>query len=228
MPRATQRPVGSGSDQPTVGRPAVISLDDVVVTATRIAERIGIDELTMTLVSDELGVTAAALYHYVPSKQALLTLVIDRAFADFEVPPQSAGPWDLRLRLFERAVRAELRRLKWGTPQAIVSGEPPASFRRLFSLCREIFDETGADDHVVMLAFTTVYAYMVGQLWFDSITDDTAPARDSQIGAAARAAAFDSEELFDFGLGAVIDGLRLRLGLPGTVQQTGSAPSGAV
>lgn len=211
MPRATQRAAGGHADQPTVGRPAVISLDDVVTTATQIAERVGIDELTMTLVSEDLGVTAAALYHYVSSKQALLTLVIDRAFADFEVPPASEGSWERRLLLFERAVRTELRRLKWGTPQAIVSGEPPASFRRLFGLCREIFDETGADDHTVMLAFTTVYAYMVGQLWFDSITDDPAPAHDSQIGAAARDASFDSEELFDFGFGAVIDGLRLRL-----------------
>ncbi len=194
-----------------VGRPAVISLDDALEAATALAEQVGIDGLTMGLVAEKLGVTAAALYHYVPSKQALVNLVVDRAFEKVQAPAVDAGTWDERLRIFERAVRAELRRLKWGTPEVIVNGEPPASLRRLFGVGIDILSETGADEREVMLAYTTVYAFMVGQLWFDSATSDLPVGEPLQIRVAAEEAGITNDALFEQGIEIVISGLRQRL-----------------
>jgi hypothetical protein len=61
-----------------------------------------------------------------------------------------------------------------------------------------------------MLAYGTVYAFMVGQLWFDSATAGPEPGR-SQIRMAADQMALDSDDLFEFGLEVVISGLRERI-----------------
>ena len=194
----------------SVGRPQAIDLDDVVATATSVAEEVGVDGVTMNLVADRLGVTSAALYHYVSNKQELVNLVIEGAFAQVEAPPREVGAWDARLLMFERDVRDKVRRLKWGTPRVLEDGEAPESLRRLFGIAREIMDDAGADEREVTLAFATVYAFMIGQLWFDSAgagSDREQP----QIRVAAEQAGLESDELFEFGLEVVVSGLRLRL-----------------
>jgi AcrR family transcriptional regulator len=155
-------------------------------------------------------VTSAALYHYVANKQELVNLVIEGAFAQVEPPPRDAGTWDERLRIFERDVRVKVRRLKWGTPRVLEDGEAPDSLRRLFGIAREIMDDAGAGEREVTLAFATVYAFMIGQLWFDSATSGPDRQRP-QIRVAAEQTGLDSDELFEFGLDVVINGLRLRL-----------------
>jgi AcrR family transcriptional regulator len=192
-----------------VGRPPAIGLDDVVAAATIVAEEVGVDGVTMNLVAERLEVTSAALYHYVANKQELVNLVIEGAFAQVEPPPRDAGSWDERLRIFERDVRAKVRRLKWGTPRVLQDGEAPDSLRRLFGIAREIMDEAGADEREVTLAFATVYAFMIGQLWFDSAT--TGPDRQRPQIRVAEQTGLDSDELFEFGLDVVITGLRVRL-----------------
>lgn len=193
----------------TVGRPPVISLPEMLDAARAVAEDVGIESLTMGLVAERLGVSAAALYHYVPNKEALVTLVIDQAFERIEPPPVDSGPWDVRLRLFERAVRTELRRLKWRTPK-IIDGEPPKSFHRLFSIGRDILRESGADERNLTLAYTTVYAFMIGQLWFDSATG-ASPEAEVKVEVVPEDLSIDSDDIFEHGIEVVIAGLKARL-----------------
>lgn len=208
--RTGARGVDERPRRASVGRPPAIGLDDVVAAATNVAEHVGIDGVTMNLVAERLAVTSAALYHYVRNKQDLVNLVIERAFAGVEAPPREAGTWDERLRIFERDVRTRVRRLRWGTPRVLQDGEAPASLRRLFGIAHEIMRDAAVDERQVMLAYATVYAFMVGQLWFDSATAGPEPGR-SQIRMAADQVALDSDDLFEFGLEVVISGLRLRL-----------------
>lgn len=209
-----RRAVAQRVDRPprrgSIGRPPAIGLDDVIAAATTVAEEVGVDGVTMTLVAERLGVTSAALYHYVANKQELVNLVIEGAFAQVEAPPRDAGPWDERLRIFERDVRAKVRRLKWGTPRVLEDGEAPDSLRRLFGIAREIMTDAGADEREVALAFGTVYAFMIGQLWFDSATAGP-DGEQPLIRVAAEQAGLHGDELFDFGLEVVISGLRQRL-----------------
>jgi AcrR family transcriptional regulator len=182
----------------------------VVAAATSVAEEVGVDGLMMSLVADRLAVTSAALYHYVANKQQLVNLVIEGAFAQVEAPSRSAGAWDERLRIFERDVRAKVRRLKWGTPRVLEDGEAPPSLRRLFGIARDIMADAGADEREVTLAFGTVYAFMIGQLWFDSATSGP-DGEQPLIRVAAEQTGLHGDELFDFGLEVVISGLRQRL-----------------
>ncbi len=84
-----------------------------------------------------------------------------------------------RLRIFERDVRAKVRGLKRGTPRVLQDGEAPDSLRRLFGIAREIMHDAGADERELTLGFATVYAFMIGPLWFDRAS--TGPGRQPPI-----------------------------------------------
>lgn len=215
---ATSRDTENGGTSPrgerlTVGRPPVISLDEILETASRLAEEVGVEGLTMGLVADQLGVTSAALYHYVQNKHALVNKVFDRALERVEAPPPEAGTWDERLKIFQASIRTELRRLKWGTPQPITrEDEPPEAVARLAGIVTDILSETGADDHDIRLAFTLVYVYFTGQLWYDNSTRHMWFEREPhELRVEVDVAPAHSDELFDFAFEIILAGLRDRL-----------------
>jgi AcrR family transcriptional regulator len=187
----------------------VISLPEILETATTLARQVGVSRLTMSMLADNLGVTAAALYHYIPSREALVAHVVDAACDRVKEPP--TGPWDLRLRTFERSVRNELRGIRLHLPETFQAGQPPASYRRLFETGVKILSETGADPQEVLLAYATVAAFMTGQLWFDNSTHNPESGEATYLSLSGAEGAFDSDDLFEYGLARVIDGVRNRL-----------------
>lgn len=68
-----------------------LTLDRVVAAGMTVAAR-SVDELSMRKVAQELGVGAMSLYTYVPGRDELLELMIDRAWADRTLP-SSDLPW---------------------------------------------------------------------------------------------------------------------------------------
>jgi AcrR family transcriptional regulator len=192
------------------GRPPTIRVDDVVNGATALAARVGLEGLTMSRVANELGVTTTALYHYVPSKQALIDLVVDAALDRVQVPRRGAGAWHERLRLFEGAVRDELRRVPGMGLQLVAHSEIRPAEQRLIDIGLEIFAETGADELQVRLAFTTLLAYMIGQLWLDDLGGNRTSELET-LQEATGSVAFTSNDLFAYGIETVLTGLRARL-----------------
>ncbi|GAA1877333.1 TetR/AcrR family transcriptional regulator [Pseudonocardia ailaonensis] len=69
-----------------------LTLDQVVTAAIEVAATLGIDELSMRKVAQHLGVGAMSLYTYVPGKDELFELMIDRAWGDRRLPDR-ALPW---------------------------------------------------------------------------------------------------------------------------------------
>jgi len=84
-----------------------LTVRDVVQAATAIAGE-GVDAVTMSAVARRLGVTPMALYQHVRDKEHLLTLMMDSLLERIEVPPRSAGSWDVRLRRFHLEVTAAM------------------------------------------------------------------------------------------------------------------------
>jgi AcrR family transcriptional regulator len=76
--------------------------DQVIRSAIHLADREGLEAVTMRRVADELGVSAMSLYGYVPSKAELLDVMVDRVYG--ELPePNSMGPgWRDRLEAVAR------------------------------------------------------------------------------------------------------------------------------
>jgi AcrR family transcriptional regulator len=193
------------------GRPPIIGLDDILASASALSERIGVDRLTMAMVAKDLSVTTTALYHYVPNRQALIDLVVDMAFDRIEAPPASAGSWDQRIRLFERAVREQLRRLP-GSGSALMNGtESRPSSDRLIEVVIEILTESGAPAHEVQLAFTTLYAYMIGQLALDGISQSEHQVDLEDLQRPTDPDKVTADELFEYGIETVLVGLKQRL-----------------
>jgi AcrR family transcriptional regulator len=68
-----------------------ISLEEVVTAATRLARQGGGAELSMRGVAAQLGVGAMSLYTYVPGRDELFELMIDRAWAGRTLPDRGLG-----------------------------------------------------------------------------------------------------------------------------------------
>lgn len=68
------------------GRPAKLTLHEVVEAGITIADDEGLAALSMRGVADVLGVGTMTLYRYVPGKAELLDLMVD-AISDIDFPP---------------------------------------------------------------------------------------------------------------------------------------------
>lgn len=68
-----------------------LTLDEVVTAATHLARRSGGAELSMRSVATQLGVGTMSLYTYVPGRDELFELMIDRAWASRRLPDRDLG-----------------------------------------------------------------------------------------------------------------------------------------
>jgi AcrR family transcriptional regulator len=89
------------------GRRPSLSRETLVRAAVELADAEGIAAVTMQRLATLVGSRAMSLYRYVPSKEVLLDLMWDAAFAD----PPTLGSGDWRSRLTEWAV-ASFERLE--------------------------------------------------------------------------------------------------------------------
>jgi AcrR family transcriptional regulator len=78
-----------------------------------VADRGGVEAITMRQVAQELGVEAMSLYHHVPNKDAILDGVVDRVFAAIELPPPDHHDWRDAMRARARSARAVLAQHRW-------------------------------------------------------------------------------------------------------------------
>ncbi|TCK20404.1 TetR/AcrR family transcriptional regulator [Pseudonocardia endophytica] len=68
-----------------------LTLDEVVGAATELARRSGGAELSMRGLAAQLGVGVMSLYTYVPGRDELFELMVDRAWAGRKLPDRSLG-----------------------------------------------------------------------------------------------------------------------------------------
>ena len=80
-----------------------LSRDRVLRAAVALADRSGIEALTMRRLGQELGVEAMSLYKHVANKDDVLDGIVDLVVGDIEVPP-TGTPWRTAMRA--RAVSA--------------------------------------------------------------------------------------------------------------------------
>lgn len=105
----------SAKENPQVASDAGLSKERVVVEAVRLADRDGIDGLSMRRLAGSLGAGAMSLYHYVASKEELLVAMIDIVFAEIELPPAETD-WQTAMRRRAVSARQVLARHPWAIP----------------------------------------------------------------------------------------------------------------
>ena len=95
--------------------PRKLTRESVVAQAVGVADRSGIEALTMRALARDLGVEAMSLYHHVANKEQLLDAIVDRVYAEVE-PPIVGGDWRAGMRARALSLRAALRRHPWALP----------------------------------------------------------------------------------------------------------------
>jgi AcrR family transcriptional regulator len=98
--------------QRQVASDAGLSKQRVVVEAVRLADREGVEGLSMRRLAGVLGAGAMSLYHYVASKEELLDAMIDVVFAEIELPPEETD-WQSAMRRRSLSARQVLARHPW-------------------------------------------------------------------------------------------------------------------
>src|ERR1700678_4221564 len=95
-----------------VGRPAQHSRAEITAVALGLADREGLDAVSMRRVAAELGTGAASLYRYVETRDELLDLMTDASGAEYDLqaPP---GNWLAGLLALGEQCRSVLRRHPW-------------------------------------------------------------------------------------------------------------------
>jgi AcrR family transcriptional regulator len=96
----------------TVGRPAQRSRAEITAAAMAIADRDGLDAVSMRRVAAELGTGAASLYRYLDTREDLLDLMADSTAAEFALAAPT-GDWPADLVLVGEQMRAIIRRHPW-------------------------------------------------------------------------------------------------------------------
>lgn len=97
---------------PTRGPRQRLTLDRVVAAATELADRSGADELSMRKVAQHLGVGAMSLYTYVPGRDELFELMVDRAWSERALPDRGT-PWRVQVEFHAGQAWQMYRRHPW-------------------------------------------------------------------------------------------------------------------
>jgi AcrR family transcriptional regulator len=84
----------------------------VLRTAVALADRHGIEWLSMRKLADELGVSAMSPYYYVPNKERLIDGMVDIVFGEIE-PPSLELDWKEAMRRRAVSTREALNRHRW-------------------------------------------------------------------------------------------------------------------
>ncbi len=98
--------------QQTEDRRMRLSRDRVLRAAVELADRIGIEALSMRRLAQELGVVPMALYKHVAGKDELLDGMVDLVLAEFEVP-DPASEWKAAVRQRVLSARRAVLRHPW-------------------------------------------------------------------------------------------------------------------
>ncbi|MEV0060391.1 TetR/AcrR family transcriptional regulator [Nocardia sp. NPDC050718] len=138
-----------------------LTVDAVVAAGIALADRDGIDKLTIRAVAADLGLRAMSLYTYVPSKEALLVLMVDAVAADDPPIPADLPIRDRMIAVAAR-IRAELIAHPWlleVSPWRQVLG--PARMRRYEGQLAAI-EGIGLDDLAMDRAIAVLTDFATG------------------------------------------------------------------
>ena len=102
----------SARKQRQVASDAGLSKQRVVAEAVRLADREGVDGLSMRRLAGALDAGAMSLYHYVANKEELLDAMIDFVFEEIELPAEEAD-WQSAMRREAESTRQVLARHPW-------------------------------------------------------------------------------------------------------------------
>lgn len=122
--------------------------EEIAEAAVRIADEAGIGAVSMRRVATEVGCATMSLYNYVPRKEDLLDLMVDRAAAEYDLPERPSGDWRADLLGLARQGYALMRRHPWlpGALLQAAAGSLGPNGLRYTEFCLAALADSGLDD----------------------------------------------------------------------------------
>jgi AcrR family transcriptional regulator len=207
-----------------------LTRDRVLQAAVELADRDGIDAVSMRKLGQELGVEAMALYRHVRDKDDILDGVVDRVVAEIELREPDPD-WRAAMRGLSLAARDVMLRHPWAPP--VIVEQPtvgPATLRHIDAVMA-ILNRGGFPIELAHHALHVLGSRILG-FTQDPFNDAADPRPDPQtalVQARALAAAYpnlgelalaathdgalggcDDDFEFAFGLDLILDGLERR------------------
>ena len=208
-----------------------LSRERILRTAVALADREGLEKLSMRRLAEELGAGAMSLYYYVPNKERLIDGMIDVVFSEIELPSAKID-WKTALRRRARSTREALNRHRWAVGLMEGRANDGEASARLHDAVLGCLREAGFSIELTVQAYSVQDAYIYGfalqesALPFESAEESAAVADEQGWDAEALAAqypylaevvaghvakvGYDFTEAFEYGLDLILDGLERR------------------
>jgi AcrR family transcriptional regulator len=177
--------------------------------ALRLAAGSQLEKISMRTLAAELDVPVMTLYTYVPNKATLAQLVLDHILREIRVPGPDEGPWEQRLIGLQRSARSVLQR--YGVMSLSRYGLGTSEAARLADGVLAILRDGGFTDDQAARAFAALYTFMIGQIEVDGAAGLLGGRAEQTLQTLAPATSMSRDALFEFGLTALIQGLRADL-----------------
>jgi AcrR family transcriptional regulator len=138
-----------------------LTRDKVLDAAVELADREGIEAVTMRRLADQLGAGAMSLYHHLPNKDALLDGMVDRVFSEIELPT-TVVDWKEAMRHRAGSTRAALRRHPWALGRMEATKSPGPADLRLHDAVLGVLRHAGFSVPMAVQAYSVQDAYIYG------------------------------------------------------------------
>ena len=139
-----------------------LTRDLVLEAAIQVADRGGVEAITMRRVAQELGVEAMSLYHHVPNKDAILDGVVDAVFAAIELPGTEHADWRDAIRQRASSARTVLARHSWALGLMDSRRNPGPATLRHHNAVLGVLREAGFSLSMAVHAISLIDSYVGG------------------------------------------------------------------
>ena len=194
--------------------------------AVGLANRDGIESLTMRKLAQELGVGAMSLYYYVANKEELLDGMVDIVFSEIDLPP-SGVDWKKEMRQRAISTREALSRHRWANGLMENRMRPGPASVRVHEWVLGCLRKAGFSIETTLHAYSMLDSYIYGsalqdktlpfdtakqseqvaQMMVQQISRDEFPYLAEMVGGHVSKSGYDSEGEFVFGLDVLLDAI---------------------
>ena len=223
MPR---RPPGSGEMSvwlrpgPTPRQPApAVSRDEITRVAIELADRGGLEAVSMRRIASRIGSAPTSLYWYFSDKDELYELMVDAVIGQVPLLERPSGDWRADLAAIAWAARATLSSHPWFAQLGIHPVAGPQTLRFGATTLRS-FEGLSLDQETEVNILAAINNYIYGfvqrevawQRFAPRAEPAAAPAHEDEISAEHLAARtkLHGDESFAFGLECLLDGFAVR------------------
>jgi AcrR family transcriptional regulator len=197
-------------------------------SALAIADRGGLEAVTLRAIATDVGATPMALYTYFADKDALYEGMRDRAFARVKLASAARRSWRVMLDAAARSVFQLMREHPNWMPLVAHQSGPPTSALAFFDEVLELMVKDGFSLEEALCAYGSAMSFAVGSVLFEQMMMGggdviarrlallkelvaRAPGRYDNIASlASKIDRWSFDDVFDLGISSLLKGIEAR------------------